>query len=113
MQVFRVSDSISSVRRVNLEVIRQYHQASTGIEGRPRLDHTINWTFGYSQSQHFEYGMYRDLVFLLSVILISQVCWLMKALMWLWLLMANEYMMDDKYVWCMKYELMCMTIMVM
>ncbi|KHG18300.1 hypothetical protein F383_23356 [Gossypium arboreum] len=37
---FHVSDSILSVQ--------QYHQANSGIEGRRRLNHTINRTFGYS-----------------------------------------------------------------
>ncbi|KHG19553.1 thiazole synthase [Gossypium arboreum] len=40
VQAFRVSDSIPSVQR--------YCQASSGIEGCRRLDHTINWIFGYS-----------------------------------------------------------------
>ncbi|KHG28312.1 hypothetical protein F383_16275 [Gossypium arboreum] len=40
VQVFCVSDSILSVQR--------YCQAGSGIKGCRRLDHTINWTFGYS-----------------------------------------------------------------
>ncbi|KHG14080.1 Osmotin-like protein TPM-1 [Gossypium arboreum] len=44
VQVFRVSNSIPSVQR--------YRQASSGIEGCQRLDHTINWTFRMPSSKH-------------------------------------------------------------
>ncbi|KHG08896.1 hypothetical protein F383_36236 [Gossypium arboreum] len=42
VQAFRLSDSIPSVQWVNQRVIRQYRQASSRIEGRQRLDHSIN-----------------------------------------------------------------------
>ncbi|KHG18701.1 hypothetical protein F383_04662 [Gossypium arboreum] len=48
----------------------KYRQASSGIVRCWRRDYTINWIFWYNLSQHFEYGMYRDLVFLLYVILV-------------------------------------------
>ncbi|KHG10059.1 hypothetical protein F383_15260 [Gossypium arboreum] len=70
VQVFRVSDSISTV---------QWHrQASSGIEGRQRLDYTINWTLGIVSLNILSMACIGTWSFCYMLYWSSQMCWLME-----------------------------------
>ncbi|KHG14868.1 NGFI-A-binding 2 [Gossypium arboreum] len=74
-EISRVSFSIPSGSTGNLTAMLKLgktmcRQPSSKIEERQSLIHTIKRLFGYTWFQYFEYGMYRDLVILLRVILV-------------------------------------------
>ncbi|KAA3481120.1 RNA-directed DNA polymerase-like protein [Gossypium australe] len=66
VQAFRLSDSIPSVQQVNQWVIRQYHQASSGIEGCQSSIHTIKlifWTHEHVSRPCVTHGLPQGHVF--------------------------------------------------